>query len=380
MERVYLAKCESYDKDDVYNAVDKIFKLHGGIDKIVNKGDRIFLKINLVMKKHPEEAATTHPMVVEAVAKKLIEYGCEVIIGDSPGGAYNEKILKSLYKVCGIEGAAKNSGANLNFDCRSEDFDTASNCIVKKLNMIKPPFECDKIITISKLKTHGMAVYTGAVKVLFGMIPGFLKAEYHFKMPEIKDFSNLLVDICETVKPHFSIIDGIVGMEGDGPTAGNPIKTGLLLASVNPYYLDVAGAYLMGLKSQDVPTIQRAIERNICSGKIVDIEFIGEDIHKFVKGYKIPDTRSVNFFRGRVPKRLEDFLTYYLSPRPVFDFDICVGCKSCYESCPPKAIKMVNNKPIVDYKSCIRCFCCHELCPKKAVVIYRNRLLTKIFK
>ncbi|KRQ88017.1 Electron transport complex subunit RsxB [Caloramator mitchellensis] len=380
MERVILSKCEDYEKERVYKAVDRLFELYGGINKIVNKGERVFLKINLVMKKNPEEAATTHPMVVEAVAKKLVDFGCEVVIGDSPGGPYNEKILKSLYKVCGIEEAAINAGAILNFDCSSEDFDTPENCIVKKLNMIKPPFDCDKIITISKLKTHGMAVYTGAVKVLFGMIPGFLKAEYHFKMPEIKDFSNLLVDICETVKPSFSIIDGIVGMEGDGPTAGVPIKTELLLASDNPYYLDVVGAYLMGLKSKDVPTIQRSVERNLCTGKIEDIQIVGEDLEKFAKQYKIPDTRSVNFFRGRVPKRLEEFLTYYLSPRPVFDFQTCIGCRNCYESCPPKAIKMINNKPHVDYKSCIRCYCCHELCPKKAVTIYKNKLLSKIFK
>lgn len=380
MEKVFLSKCENYNKEEVYRAVDKIFDLAGGVDKVVNKNDKVFLKINLVMKKHPDDAATTHPMVVEAVAKKLIDYGCDVIIGDSPGGPYNEKVLKSLYKVCGIEEAAKNSGAKLNYDCRTDDFSTSEGCIVKKLNMIKPPFECDKIITISKLKTHGMALYTGAVKVLFGMIPGIYKAEYHLKMPDIKDFSNLLVDICETVKPHFSIIDGIVGMEGDGPTAGVPKKTGLILASFNPYYLDVAGAYVMGINPEDVPTIQRTVERNLCTGKIEDIEFLGEDIDNFILKYKLPNTKSVNFFRGRVPKRIEEFLTYYLSPRPVFQYDVCVGCNRCYDVCPPKAIKMLNNRPHVDYKTCIRCFCCHELCPQKAVKIYRNKIINRFLK
>ncbi|SEF50499.1 Uncharacterized conserved protein, DUF362 family [Caloramator fervidus] len=380
MERVFLSRCETYKKDEVYKAVDKIFQLAGGIDKIANKGEKIFLKINLVIKKHPDDAATTHPMIVEAVAKMLVEHGCQVIIGDSPGGPYNERVLKSLYKVCGIEDAAKNAGAKLNFDCSTSDYKTVGGCIIKKLNMIKPPFECDKIITISKLKTHSMALYTGAVKVLFGMIPGIFKAEYHLKMPDIKDFSNLLVDICETVKPYFSIIDGVVGMEGDGPTAGVPKKTGLILASFNPYYLDVAGAYVMGISPKDVPTIQRCIERNLCSGKIEDIEFLGENINDFVIKYKIPNTKSVNFFRGRVPKKVEEFLTYYLSPRPIFDYNICVGCKRCYEVCPPKAIKIENNKPHVNYKSCIRCFCCHELCPKKAVKIHRNRIISRFLK
>jgi uncharacterized protein (DUF362 family)/Pyruvate/2-oxoacid:ferredoxin oxidoreductase delta subunit len=378
MSRVYLKSCDSYSREKVHNAVENIFNMHGGIHKIVNKGDKVFLKLNLLMKKTPEEATTTHPMVVEAVAKMLVDYGCEVVIGDSPGGPYNEKILKGLYKYCGIEEAAKNSGAKLNYDCSSQDYITPEGCTVRKINMIKPPFECDKIITISKLKTHGMALYTGAVKVLFGMVPGVLKAEYHLKMPEIKDFSNLLVDICETVKPHFCIIDGIIGMEGDGPSAGTPKKTGLLIASENTYEIDVVGAYLMGINPLEVPTIQRCKERGLCSGEIKDIEIVGEDIQKYVQKYILPDIRSVNFFRGKIPKRVEEILTLYLSPRPVFSYKTCIGCRGCAENCPPKAISMINNKPVVDMKKCIRCFCCQELCPKKAVEIKRPWLLRKI--
>jgi len=380
MSKVYAVKCSDYERENVYRAVDEMIKLYGGIDKIAKKGETVFLKINLVIKKHPDEAATTHPMVIEAVSKRLVENGCRVIIGDSPGGPYNEKILKSFYKVCGIEEAAKNSGAELNYDCSYSDYKTTDGCISKTLTMINPPFKCDKIITISKLKTHSMAVYTGAVKVLFGMIPGVLKVEYHFKMPEIYDFSNLLVDICETVKPSFSIIDGIVAMEGDGPTAGVPKHVGLLLASENPYELDVCGAHIMGLKVDDVPTIKRSLERGIIKGGIETVEIIGEDIEKYVTKFKVPNIRSVNFFRGRVPKRVEDFLTFYLSPRPEFSKDICVRCGVCVESCPPKALKMGDKIPSIDYKKCIRCFCCHELCPKKAVNIKRPWILRKFFK
>lgn len=378
MGQVYIKKCEDYEKNHVKKAIKELFEEYGGLDKIVNKGDKVFLKLNLVMKKNPKDAATTHPAVVEAVAQILTEYGCEVTIGDSPGGPYNEKALKSLYKVCGIEEAAKNSGANLNFDCSSRIFDTPNGCTVKKLEMISPPFDCDKIITISKLKTHGMALYTGAVKVLFGMVPGVLKAEYHFKMPDIKDFSNLLIDICETTKPDFSIIDGIIGMEGDGPTAGIPKKTSLLLCSDNPYDLDVVGAYVMGINPKDVPTIKRSIERNLSNGEISEITIHGENIDNFVDKYKVPDIRSINFFRGRVPKGLEDFLTYYLSPRPIFSSEICIGCGNCSEVCPAKAIEMESKSPKVDMKKCIRCFCCQELCPHKAVEIKRSWLLRKI--
>ncbi|GIW49278.1 MAG: (4Fe-4S)-binding protein [Caloramator sp.] len=380
MSRVYSVNCSDYERENVYKAVDDMIKLYGGIDKIAKKGETVFLKINLVIKKHPDEAATTHPMVIEAVSKRLVENGCRVIIGDSPGGPYNEKVLKGFYKVCGIEEAAKNSGAELNYDCSYSDYKTPDGCISRVLTMIDPPFKCDRIITISKLKTHSMAVYTGAVKVLFGMIPGVLKVEYHFKMPEIYDFSNLLVDICETVKPSFSIIDGVVAMEGDGPTAGVPKNVGLILASENPYELDVCGAHIMGLKVEDVPTLKRSLERGIIKGGIETVDVVGEDLDKYVSNFKVPKIRSVNFFRGRVPKRVEDFLTFYLSPRPEFSKDICVKCGVCVESCPPKALKMGDKVPSIDYKKCIRCFCCHELCPKKAINIKRPWILNRVFK
>ncbi|WDC84299.1 4Fe-4S binding protein [Caloramator sp. mosi_1] len=136
----------------------------------------------------------------------------------------------------------------------------------------------------------------------------------------------------------------------------------------------------MGLKVDDVPTIKRSLERGIIKGGIETIDIIGEDINKYVSNFKVPKIRSVNFFRGRVPKRVEDFLTFYLSPRPEFSKDICVKCGVCIESCPPKALKMGDSIPTIDYKKCIRCFCCHELCPKKAINIKRPWILSRIFK
>lgn len=380
MERVILSSCVNYRRDEVCSAVDRIIELSGGIDAIAHEGEKIFLKINLLMKKSPEEATTTHPLVVEAVAKRLVEHGCRVIIGDSPGGPYSEKALKSLYKVCGIEEAAEKSGAELNYDCSSEDYKTAENCIIKSFRLLKPAMECDRIIAIGKLKTHGMALYTGAVKLHFGMIPGLIKAEYHFKMPDIKDFSNMLVDICETVKPSYTFMDAVYGMEGAGPSAGTPVNTGLIMGAVNPYAMDIAGACLMGIKPSEVPSIARAAERKIAGDSLKDIEIVGTDIERFVKKYKIPDIKSAGFLSGRVPKGLEKFVNHYLTPRPQFNHSQCVGCGDCEEACPPKAINMVNKRPEVNLDKCIRCFCCQELCPRKAVEIKRSWVLRTFFK
>ena len=379
MARVSVVKCETYDMDKVQKAVDETLNNLGGLERFVKRNDRVFLKLNLIIKKSPEDAATTHPAVVEAVAKRLVELGAKVVIGDSPGGPYNKSVLQSLYRVCGIEKAAQNAGAELNFDLSSFEYSNPDGVATKRLTLIKPMMDCDKIITISKLKTHGMALYTGAVKVMFGSIPGFTKAEYHFKMPNIRDFSNMLVDICTYTKPVLSIIDGIVGMEGDGPTGGTPVESKVLLASENPYELDVVGAYLMGIKPLDVPTIQRCKERGLATGRLEDIEIIGS-IKGLQKKYKAPHIKKISFVGGRVPEGIEKYLNRILSPKPVFSQEICIGCGRCKQSCPPGAIKMVDGRPKVDLQKCIRCFCCQELCPQKAVKIKRPWLIDRFLR
>lgn len=377
MAKVSVVKCESYDIDEVQKSVDLTFEKLGGLDKFVKAGDSVFLKLNLIMRKKPEDAATTHPAVVEAVARRLVQLGVRVVIGDSPGGPYNRGVLQSIYKSCGIEEAAKKAGAELNFDLSTSEYSHPEGVATKRLTLIKPMMDCDKIITISKLKTHGMALYTGAVKVMFGAVPGLTKAEYHFKMPDIRDFSNMLLDICTFTKPVLSIIDGVVGMEGDGPTAGTPVQSNVILASESPYDLDVVGAYLMGIDSLDVPTIQRARERGLSSGSIDEMDIAGT-IEGLIKKYKAPHIKKISFVGGRFPEPVEKYLNRVLSPRPVFSQEICIGCSSCKQSCPPGAIEMVDGKPRVDLEKCIRCFCCQELCPQKAVEIKRPWLLRKL--
>jgi len=376
MTKVSAVKCNSYDMDEVMSSIEKSFENLGGIERFVKPGDRVFLKPNFVMKKHPDDAATTHPAIIEAVAKKIVEAGAKVLIGESPGGPYNKGVLQSIYKVCKVEEASKKAGAELNYDCTTKEYEHTDGVSVKRLTLIKPMMDCDKIITISKLKTHGMSLYTGAVKVMFGAIPGVLKAEYHYKMPDIKNFTNMLVDICTFTKPILSIIDGVYGMEGDGPTAGTPVHSGVILASENPYDIDVVGAYIMGIPPLDVPTIQRCKERKLTCGDIKDIEIEGEDIEGLRIKYKVPSIKTINF-SSKLPKSIEAFLRKNVLPRPVFSQEVCIGCSNCKNSCPPGAITMVEGRPRVNLEKCIRCFCCQELCPQKAVEVKRPWILRR---
>ena len=380
MKNVSLRSCNSYVYEEVNLQVDKLINDLGGLEKYIKRNSTVFIKLNLVIKKRPDEVATTHPMVLKVIAKKLLELGCKVIVGDSPGGTYTKSSLKGIYKTCGIEEVCNELNIELNYDTSELKVENPNGKILKYMTVIKPIVEVNHVVNICKLKTHAMATFTGGVKNLFGVIPGVKKAEYHFKMPEVIDFTEALVDICSFVSPDITIMDGIIGMEGEGPTAGAPRKIGVLLASPSPYAIDVVACNLINLDPNKVPTIQRCIERNIIEKDFSDICILGEKLEdKIIKDFKIPSNKSISFLRGIIPKKLEKFVNKKLAGRPVINYKKCVKCSECSRVCPPKVISMKNNGPNIDLEHCIRCFCCHELCPKKAVDLKRP-LLSKFLK
>lgn len=380
-ELVSLTECRTYDyynvKDSIINSINNL----GGIEKYINKGETVLLKLNLLMKKKPEEATTTHPIFVKALAEVLIEYGAKVVIGDSPGGPFNEKILKGIYKYCGIEEIANEVGAELNYNTNSIEVKNEKGKILKSMEVAEMVTNVDKVISVSKLKTHGMMLFTGAVKNMFGIIPGLHKAEYHFKMSHIEDFSEALLDICLYANPILSLMDGIVGMEGAGPSAGEPREIGVVLASTSPYHLDVVATTIVNIDPLKVPTILRAVERKIINGNLEDIELVGDDIEDFkINDFKAPSIRSVHFIRDNKPSFVRTLSNKLLQPKPVFNHKDCIGCRDCANNCPAKVIEMVNKKPVVNLERCIRCFCCQELCTEKAIDIHRPILMKILSK
>lgn len=379
--KVSLVECREYDYDMVKKSIIKSLENLGGLDSFVKKGETVLLKLNLVMRKDPDRAATTHPIFTKALAEVLMENGVNVVIGDSPGGPYHEKMLKLVYRGCGIEEVANEVGAKLNYNTDIFELKNEDGLILKSITAIDILNKVDKVISISKLKTHGMMTFTGAVKNMFGIVPGILKAEYHYRFKDYESFSNALVDICIAVKPVLSFMDGIVGMEGNGPTAGTPREVGVVIASNSPYHLDIVATSIIGLNASKVPTIQRCIERGLCEGNLDDIELLGDNINDFsINDFIVPEAKNTELLKGRVPKFLEGIIGKQLQPKPVFNYKGCVGCGDCAESCPPKVIDMVNKKPVVNLDGCIRCFCCQELCPAETIDIHRPLLMKLLSK
>ena len=362
---VTIHSCNSYQTEEVRKALTAAIDDLGGFEPYIRPGERVLLKVNLVLSKGPEAAATTHPAFVAELARQLKDYGCTVIIGDSPGGAFNAAMLRRNYRVTGMMQAAEESGAELSYNTGTCKVACPAGKMLKNLTLTAMSQEADKVISVCKLKTHSMMTYTGAMKNMFGTIPGTVKAEYHVRMPRMEDFADALIDICEATKPVLSFMDAVIGMEGNGPTGGTPRKIGAVLAGANPYELDVVAAGLVGLDEQQVLTIKAAADRGLAPRAAAGVQVTGEDPEKYrISDFKLPDHIHSDLSQGGF---LPKFGMKLLRPRVAFDESRCVGCGDCAANCPAKVITMKNRRPTVDYRQCIRCFCCQELCPQNAV-------------
>ncbi|CEH34884.1 DUF362 domain-containing protein [Romboutsia lituseburensis] len=375
MNLVSLRKCNDYEYDNIKKSIEMMLDDLGGIEKFVSKNSKVLIKPNLLMKKRPEEATTTHPMVVKVLCEKLLKLNCEVIIGDSPGGPYTVSSLKGIYKSSGMKDVADELGITLNYDISDVKVENYDANALKYMDIITPITKVDHIINICKFKTHGMATFTGGVKNLYGCIAGLKKAEIHYRFPTEELFcEEVLLDICSYVNPTLTIMDGVVGMEGDGPSAGVPRHLGVMLASQSPYALDAVACKIINLNSDRVPTLRGSIKRGYIKEDFSDINILGEDIEKLIiKDFKIPSTsKDFRLLKSSLPKFLHEPITKLITPKPVVRHKDCIKCGKCIQACPAKVMSFNENKVTINLDNCIRCYCCHELCPKKAVDIKRN--------
>lgn len=375
MEKLSLVKCKTYDYILVRKALEENIKKIGGLGRYILPGEKVLLKVNLVMGKEPDKHATTHPIYIKALSHILVDYGCTVVIGDSPGGPFNKTLLKNHYKNSEYLDLTEENIA-LNYNCKEREIENPKGKFLTKVYVTDMVYDVDKIISMSKFKTHGMMTYTGAVKNMFGIVPGVRKAKLHLAMPSYNDFADSLIDICLAKPPVLSFMDAIVGMEGEGPTSGTPRKIGLSILGTNPFVMDKVCIQIANLKTDEVPTVNRSITRKLTTPDYSDVEIYGEDIYNYkLKDYKIPKTSMIGSFGNKTPDFIKKFVNNRIQPRPTFNYEKCVSCNICKNSCPPEVIEMINKKPVVDLNGCIRCFCCQELCPHSAVEVKRPKIL-----
>jgi uncharacterized protein (DUF362 family)/Pyruvate/2-oxoacid:ferredoxin oxidoreductase delta subunit len=363
--KVSVVRCDRYEPELVAERVHAALEHLGGLGLFVKSGQKVLLKPNMLSAKAPERAITTHPSVLEAMVREVQALGADASIGDSPSGAL--KGVKRCWENTGFLSVSERTGAPLvNFE--------AGGTIIKEIegnryHLARSVLEADVVVNLPKFKTHGLTLYTGAIKNCFGTLPGFQKATLHKRFPHPTDFSRVLVDVYAAVRPAVTLMDGVLGMEGNGPATGGLREAGLLFASADGVALDAVAAAVMGFKEGEVDAIRIASQRGIGTAGLADIEIAGEALADVrIPDFKLPSNHLAKLMPPFVARWLGRWLGQFVWVRPRADLNRCTGCAICAHACPVQAIRMVHERPVTDYDKCINCLCCNESCPEGAVI------------
>lgn len=377
LSRVALIKCDNYDYEAVEDAVGRGLNLLGGISSFVKEGERILIKPNVLIGSNPEKCVCTHPAVFKAVGTILKETKADLLYGDSSafgGSTFNLRIgnLKQVADELGIRLANFRNGKYLTYD---------KALLNKKFYIANGVLEADGLISLPKLKTHGLTRITGAVKNQFGCIPGLRKTQFHVKMADPFDFASMLVDLNTLIRPRLYIMDGIIAMEGNGPRSGNAKKLGVLLFSDDPVAVDSIACKIINLNPEYVPTSMPGEMAGLGTYHYANIKLLGDDIESVIdKNFNVIRKPVMSISAGRSRKLIRN----RICAKPAINKTICTNCGTCVTHCPskPKAVDWhkgdKDKPPTFKYEHCIRCYCCQELCPEGAITLHEP-ILGKVF-
>lgn len=371
-QSVKIRNIEAYDLPLIEAAVEDYL---GSLKSAkFNRSKRVLVKPNALAAYSPDRAVTTHPVVLEAIVRYLLKQGKEVWIGDSPGGPVS---FEHVFRTCGFSELAERYPVKLVNISTSGYREVTYNGITIKVSELL--WKCGAVINVAKYKTHSLMAYTGALKNLYGLIPGMIKTEYHKDNPDTGSFAELLVALYAVVRNRitYSFIDGIVGMDGAGPSAGNPRKFGLLFGSSSIPALDCVAGRMMGFEIDDIPYLSAALHLDgILPSRIA--------IPTSFRHFRIPDAdiKTVKLRKNMlrfVPSVAKRAFRKVYDPHPVVG-ENCKRCGICVKSCPVEAISYKEDGyPVINSSLCVKCMCCHELCPHQAIVVSKP-LVTKVIE
>jgi len=322
-------------------------------------GKRVLIKPNVLRAAAAEEGITTHPAVLRAVVERVEAAGpAAIVVGDNPGALFYGANEASFRKA-GLLEAAGAYYQNIGMEAKDVAFNSEFG---DRVSLSTAVLEADVIISMPKFKTHGLTTISGALKNCYGFLPGAQKARLHGVAGNPWRFGELIVDVFSLRIPDLFIVDGIVGMEGNGPTSKDLRQIGVIMASNNAVALDATICRMMGAVPEHVPFLQVAKKRGLGEYEADAIHIEGE-FHQ-ISNFKLP----VLAIKAKgLPAEAMKMLHSRTQLCPAVDEDVCTACETCVEQCPVSALSMEDGFPKVDPDRCITCFCCQEMCSETAI-------------
>ncbi len=371
---VALARCAGYGAEALDRVIAETAE-SAGMPEV--RGARVLVKPNLLNASAPERAATTHPGFVAAVVRLLRLRGASlVMVGDSPA-------WQNQYYVggkTGVREAAESAGAEWVEFSGSCDAGDRENLLVKSFAFADAYGRADLLFNLPKLKTHMLTSLSGAVKNLFGLIPGLSKSAWHMRFPGGREFGTMLADLARAARPDFTFMDAVVAMEGPGPNNGRPRRLDLVLASKDAFALDRIACRIVGYDPDRIVHLAPGIGSGDHAPAIVGLDLETARVRHFET---VRTPREGTPFSKILPSRIHAVVRDLVALRPVFDAVRCTRCSGCVKICPAGVLEL---EPVsgesgrtsgpagvrIEHGNCIRCYCCHEVCQSDAVRLVRR--------
>ncbi len=342
----------TYQTDTLKPLIHSMLDAQG--ESWISKGERVLIKPNMLMPATPDQAIVTHPEIVRIVADYLIAKGADVQVSDSPPISNFHKIIRQsgYFKILNdMDLLLKPLIGSVPVDI-GEPFGT--------IDISRDVMEADKVINLAKLKSHTHMMLSLGVKNMFGAIVGLRKPEWHMRAGvDRAQFARLIVQIYHAIQPAYTIVDGILALEGQGPgRSGSPRHLGLLFGGSNGHAVDKTICTLLGLDPNALLTSRLAARMGVFDGEV----HVDGDL-RIVDDFNLPELSSLSLGSDS----LNRFMRSYVIQKPVVDNDKCKLCGECWKICPAKVIRHNDRTIQFNYDDCIRCYCCLEVCLHGAI-------------
>lgn len=322
-------------------------------------GKKVVIKPNVLRTSKAEEHIVTNPALLQAVVEKVEQLSPrELIVGDNPG-LFNYGDNENSFAQTGLMAAAKGYYRNLGDTTRHLTFNPS---FMPEIGVSEEIMAADILISLPKFKTHGLTVLTGAIKNSYGILPGGQKARLHKLAGTPERFHELIVEVFRLRVPELFIMDGIVGMEGNGPASPELREIGVILAADNGVAMDAVVARMMGVEPGRLRFLQKAQEAGLGHFNSEMIAIDGE--MRVIPDFKLPPLGGEAIIGNPA---IQQLLQAKGHVTPTADPELCTACGACLEHCPVAALTMDGVLPVVEADTCIACFCCQEICPEKAM-------------